>query len=219
MSKRDRTARNRRRREDAAKRAEAAGMPGLAPIKGPAHPRDRRGTGTRPREDARLAALSARCHHLGLVPDTEGRKLASAPHLGSPLGWVMHRLCEPEEIARLWRVWQAWCSAERTYRLRIIARAEEPKGASVAMLPERVETPTGHTIDSRTSDERDRDAVAAWMRWQGFLGQLLRTDDATRLHQARRGDGPPLWVDREPTDTGAATLRALRKLADVVEGN
>jgi hypothetical protein len=167
----------------------------LAATKPAVHPRDRRGTGTRkPGEDARTTVLAARCHHLGTSGDKDARKAAAAPHLGSDLGRVMERLCDgPDEIARLWAVWQGFCAAERTYRVRIIGQAGTPKGATIAMLPEKLEADTGHTIDTRTQDERNRDAVNGWMRWRGFVGQLGSKDMAGRLHQAEREDGPELW--------------------------
>lgn len=183
-----------------------------------AHARDRRGTGVAPKpEDARKTALEARCHHVGITPDRDNRAKVTAPWLSVPLGMVMHRICNGEECSRLWSVWQGWCAAERTYRVRYIGQTGEAKGAAIAMVPDKMEADTGHTIDARTGDERDRDAVNTWMRWQGYLGMLPSVESATLLHQARREDGPPLWLDRKPTVYGGATLHALRLLADVVE--
>jgi hypothetical protein len=146
--------------------------------------------------------------------------MVTAPWLGCDLGRVMDaEVGNPDERVRLWGVWQSWCIAERRYRLRYLGATESARGAAFVMLPEVVETAEHHTVDVRTGEERDRDAVAAWMRWQGWIGMLPLTDDRTRLHQARREDGPALWRDREATDAGRATLRALMVLSDVVEGD
>jgi len=198
-------------------KAPPKGLPELAPIvSGKAHARDRRATNG-PKDDPRKVALTARCHHLGIGADRDSRRKVTAPHLGSDLGRVMHMACSQDEAARLWSVWQAWCMAERTYRLRYLGQAGEPKGATIALLPEKMEADTGHTIDTRTPDERDRDSVNTWMRWQGFLGKLPASTLAVVLHQARREDGPTLWADRKPTEHGTLTLDALRLLADIVE--
>lgn len=214
-------------------------LPKLGPTKaGQAHPRDRRGTGARsPVEDARLTALDARARHLGgltvlTVPaEFEGigppepvasvpersRLSVTGPHLCEPLGQVMQKACaDAEEIARLWAVWQAFCAAMRTYRVRIIGRGVGPQNSAIPMLPERIEVDPGHTIDTRTAEERDDDAMRAYRRWQGHLGQLFGGDRAY-LMQAESGMGRPLFEGQAATRWGRFTLEALRHLADVVE--
>ncbi len=192
------------------------GLPELAPVQGRSHARDRRGTNAPRGEDARVVALTARCHHLGTVPDRDGRRAASAPHLGHDLGRVMERLA-PDDVARLWSVWSRWDAAERAYRMTVIGITESPQNAALPILPERIEADPDHRPDTRDADERHRDTVNRWMDWQGYLGSLPTSADASRLHQARRGNGPALWREHEPTDAGAATLRVLMALADVVE--
>lgn len=191
-------------------------MPELAKVKGkPKQPRSR-GRFTKPTEDARRTGLDARAMHFGGHTTPEQAQALSGQHMGAAIGMVMQRQC-PADVPRLWAVWQAWCMAERTYAVRIIGQTGSPKGASIAYIPERMETDTGHTIDARSADEKDRDAVNGWMRWRGFLGHLP-SEQATALHHARREDGPALWTDRKPTRYGLETLAALERLADVVEG-
>lgn len=195
-------------------KAKPKGLPDLAPVQRRGKQPRERGRFTKPKEDEAKVALTARRNQYGQVAASEEeRDVAKAQHMGSHIGWLMQFEC-PKEAPRLWRVWQAWCQSELNYLTRIIGTTGQPKGASIAAIPDKIETDTGHTVDLRTADERDRDAVRAYMRWRGYLGHLA-TADVTALHQARREDGPALWRYRRPTRHGLATLEALKRLADV----
>ena len=98
---------------------------------------------------------------------------------------------------------------------RIIGQTGTPKGASIAMVPERIEADKGHTIDIRTAAEKDNAAVKSWMRWRGFIGHLDAAESSS-IFQAYRDNGPAIWRDRKPTPHGLVTLEALKRLADVV---
>lgn len=162
-------------------------------------------------------ALDARCRAFGIAPSPSAREAMRGPEAGSPIGMVLMRLCrDGAEVSRLWTVWQGWCSAERVYRSRYIGQTGDPKGASLPVLPEPLQTDQNHTVDTRTGDERDRDAVNGWMRWQGYLGHLSGARQGL-LHGARNGSWT-LWDNCCPTRDGFALLAALRHLADVVEG-
>lgn len=89
---------------------------------------------------------------------------------------------------------------------------EQPASAALTMVPEPMETDPSLTVDVRSQDERDRDAVSGWMRWQGFLGHLP-AQHRTVLHNARRQDGPVLWSGAA-TEAGLLALEALRGLAE-----
>jgi hypothetical protein len=195
----------------------AKGLPELAPIQPHrAHPRDRRGT-NRP-EDARRTALTARCHHYGdalASADRDARLAASAVHMGEPMGWVIERLA-PRDLPTLWPVWTGFCRAMRNYRTIVLGKPGSPANSALPMLPEPVEADPSLRVDTRTPAERHDDAVAAWMRWHGWLGCLPTASMIRLLHGAERGDGPDLWRDRRPTHYGRLALVALRLLADIV---
>lgn len=165
--------------------------------------------------DPRKTALDARCRMFGVPATRSNREALSGQHSGSQLGMVMQALCRPVEIPRLWSAWQGFCAAERTYRLRILGMSASAKGANIAMVPERMETDQGHTIDTRDSDTRDRDAVNAYMAWRGYLGHLPAAQQHL-IHRAEKGDGKALWEDG-PTPAGRVTLDALKTLADAAE--
>ena len=189
----------------------------LAPIpRRTAQPRNREGRFTRPEEDPRRQALDARCVRFGLKPSASNREIVKSPWMGCDMGFVIEARCGDREAARLWDVFSRWSRAEATYRARYLGQVEQPAGAALQMVPDRIETDPSATVDARTADELDRDAVNAWMRWQGFLGHMS-ADMQSRLHSARRGDGRPLWLDQAPTTAGLVALEALRHLADVSE--
>ncbi len=193
------------------------GIPALAAVHGSAKQARDRGRFVKQAEDAPRVALTARCLRFGITPTQDARRALSGQHAGSQLGMVMMRECEaPEELARLWTCWQGFCAAERTYRLRYMGQSGDPKGASIAVPTDRMETDQHHTVDVRTPDQKDRDAVNNWMRWRGYVGHLSARE-ATALHEAERENGKPVWEDRRPTAHGLAAYRALVALADVVE--
>ncbi|WP_136685684.1 hypothetical protein [Falsirhodobacter xinxiangensis] len=166
-------------------------------------------------EDPRNAALNVRCIRFGLTPNRSNRHKVSGPHMACDIGFVMEACCGDREVSRLWDTWQGWGAAERAYRLRYLGQAETPASSAIAMLPEPMQTDEGHTIDTRSPDERDRDAVNNWMRWRGSLG-FLSSHEQSLLQAARREVGPTLW-DAGPTSHGREVLNALRRLADIAE--
>ena len=100
--------------------------------------------------------------------------------------------------------------------MRYRGQSGQPKGASIVMTAEQVKTDEAHSIDMRSDDEKDRDAVNNWMRWRGHIGHLEKRD-GTLLIAGVNETGSVLWLDKRPTAQGLSTLAALRSLADVIE--
>jgi len=180
-------------------------------------PHRKAGRFARKADDLSDAALNSRCLRFGIAPGEAARKAMRGTEAGSPIGMVMLRMCaSADEVARLWAVWQGFCAAEQSYRLRYLGQSGNPKGASIVMVPDHVEADKHHTIDARTNDQKDRDAVDNWMRWRGYLGHLDRMMQGA-LHCAERGERPDLWEDRAPTEAGIFALTAVRALSAIVE--
>ena len=183
-------------------------------------PRSREGRFSRESDDPQRGALNARCIRFGLDPVARNREIVASPWMCCDLGFVMEARVSGrdhmQQKARLWDVFSRWTRAEATYRARYLGQGEQPAGAALQTIPDRMETDQSATVDIRAPEERDRDAVTGWMRWQGFLGHLPR-DGSAILHNARRDDGPALWRDGAPTSAGLVALAALRDLADVTE--
>lgn len=193
-----------------------AGLPGLAGI--PRREKQARNNGrfAKVEDDPCITALSARCTRLGIAPDQKGMDIVKGQHMCCDIGFVLEATCRPDERAKLWDVFHRWTRAEVTYRVRYIGQREQPASAALMMVHDRMETDPSLTVDVRDDDQRDRDAVNGWMRWQGFLGHLPK-EQTTILHCARRGDGPVLWQDKRATAYGLAAVEALRGLAEVSE--
>ncbi len=165
-------------------------------------------------QDPQKTALGARCRLFGIANTPANRKFLSGQHSGSHLGYVMQANCDPQDIPPLWDTWHGFCSALRTYRIRYIGMSATAKGAALQMMPEPMETDPSLTVDLRDSDERDRDAVNAYMRWKGDLW-CLSVRERSLLSDAESETGKDLWKDGQATRAGLDTLAALRALHEV----
>lgn len=163
--------------------------------------------------DPRKTALQARVRAFGGEDTVKGRQAVSGQHMGCQIGMVIQDQCGTTEAQALWKTFAAWVAAEDRYRSRYLGQTEHAKCPSLVMVPERVETDTGHTVDIRSNAEKDAQAVSTWMRWQGHLGHLSQGLCAA-LHDARL-DRATLWTDRAPTNRGMIALSALRALTKV----
>lgn len=173
----------------------------------------------RPPKDTQ--ALDARCVAFGLPPSEYARRVMDQTWASEPIGMVLMRqlagAAKPEQaINRLWQVWLGVMGASERYRARIIGKTGRPDTLVLAMLPERIETDEGHTIDTRSSDERDDDAVRGWIRWQHRIARLQPWERDAISASVNRETGA-LWHQRAPTTRGHALHAALAALADVMD--
>lgn len=201
----------------------AADPMALAPIpKREKQRRDGNGRFARPQEDPMRVTLDRRCRRFGLAASEGNREICRSPWMCCDLGFVIEARTSGRDHmrqkSRLWDVFTRWCRAETAYRTRYLGQSETPANAALLMVPDVMETDQSATVDVRTPDDRDRDAVNGWMRWQGYLGRLS-AEHRKILHHARRDDGPALWRDGLPTPSGVMALAALRDLVDVTEGD
>ncbi|ARC89985.1 hypothetical protein [Rhodovulum sp. MB263] len=195
-----------------AKKAELAGVPGLAPV-------------TRRRADGRKAssnydqtaadlALKTRCRQMGWKPNAANMRKARGPSLECEAGRVLHMLCTPDEAERLWSVFGGLCRAQAVYMRRYLGARRHAKTARLETMCERFEVTGDEDLDTRTEDEKADAAVNNWMAWQGCIGNLESAQ--------QRAIWGALWedfvlFDTAPTVAGRAYAQALRELADVVE--
>lgn len=120
-----------------------------------------------------------------------------------------------DEASKLWSLFKAADAADEAYARRFVGIRRFPNVGKLEYLPETFETRADDKPDHRTQDEKDRDAVNAWMRWQGHFGCLDRDHhtvivDAMR-HRARLTHAGQL------TRTGAAFIAAMRALDMVTQ--
>lgn len=207
------------------------GIPGLSVKTKPKQPRSKGGRfgATRDTQDVRNVVLTKRAQDLGvkLGPQSnheelqraqERRLSVTAPHLGEPIGKVLERIGRDKvEVDRLWRVWCQLTSAYRTYRLRILDKRIEAKGASF-QTSEKIEADPNEKVDVRTEEEKDEGARESYRRWNARLDRL-QTGQGHRsiLTQAESGMGPELWSGKAPTARGRDAVEALRALARIID--
>ena len=165
-------------------------------------------------DDPRKTARTARERQLTDAKGDMPKGDALNPILGHEIGYVIHSECGDDQAKRLWDTWQAYCMAERTYRMRILGTTGEPKGASIQMQSEPMQSDQSMRVDVRTDDEKDRQAVTGYMRWQGHLGSMASLYTSA-LRQAERGNGKPLWQDGAATSAGVIALAALQGLHEL----
>lgn len=114
------------------------------------------------------------------------------------------------EADKLWSLFKAADASDEAYARRFVGIRRFPNVGKLEYLPESFETRVDDKPDHRTQEEKDRDAVTTWMRWQGHFGRIGRDHhsaivDAMR-HRARLTHAGRL------TRTGAAFISAMRAL-------
>lgn len=157
-------------------------------------------------EDALAVAREARAR-VYAVPI----KAALDPMRGSQAGCC---IAEQPDRVEMWQVWQSICTARRNSRLRN-GISDGPKCATIAMIPDQMQTDESLRVDMRTSEERDTAAKRAWDGWQGRINALpapMRWPIRNALDGGINGQGGELWADGKPTSRGVAFVVSLRVL-------
>ena len=192
----------RKRRKRAAKISLSGGK--AVEQRAPTHPRREK------QKDPMHTVAVARMRHTGIT----NAKDATQPVCGTDLGLCIRHLTAGDEFIALSNAWEAISASHRNYRALYIGQTGNPKGATIAMVPDRIEANQSLRVDLRTPDEK---VAAAKASWAGLVGKI----DALPVPQMRwalRGalEGflgeDRLWRDATPTPTGRAALAALRAI-------
>ena len=144
------------------------------------------------------------------------RRRADDPMYCEPAGVAIRIGAEDrDEAIKLWALFKAADAADEAYARRFVGIRRFPNVGKLEYLPETFETRADDRPDHRSQDEKDRDAVNAWMRWQGHFGCISKDHhsvivDAMR-HRARLTHAGQL------TRTGSAFIAAMRALDMVTQ--
>lgn len=136
--------------------------------------------------------------------------------MGTDMGLCINKLTGGDTRAQIIDAWGAISASRRNYRLRYIGQSGEPKGATIAMVPDATETDPSLRVDIRSPDERADQAKASWAAWEAKINAL----PLPQLKWAIRGalDGfmgeASLWRNQAPTPLGTVAVEALRRMAD-----
>ena len=171
--------------------------------------RDRRHT-NQPAEDARTVAIAARIRVHGIAADA-----ATSPLCTDAVDRCIMALAKDQAATA--QTWRAIITAQHNYRTRILGQTGYPKGAAIAMVPDRMEADTGHTIDIRTADEKDAAAKRAWATWEAAIKALPVPQWIWAIRNALTGGmdgaGGDVWRDGQPTACGRVLVDALVAVA------
>ena len=165
--------------------------------------------------DPRRTALSARARMMGMTDTEIDRDEMRTAALGEAAGRALYLGCPPD-AARRWGVYAGLTAAEARYSRTVLGKNLHAKCAKIEMMPERFEARQDDMPDLRSEDERHRDAVNSWMRWQGYVGQLSSFQQ-TAIWAIVRGRIEPVH-DAKLTQPGKLFVDAMGALADVVDG-
>lgn len=147
-------------------------MPKLAEVPKRQPNGQKRGRADSPRNPAKTA-LNARAKHMGKKETAQGRaEVASQSHAGEAGRAIMASQQGGRSATDMSECYAALLRADATYCARYLGQGRHAKTAKIEMTRERFETRADDRPDLRTAEERDRQAVATWMRWQGWLGQI-----------------------------------------------
>lgn len=123
---------------------------------------------------------------------------------------IMIGVVDKDEASQLWQTFRNCDAADDAYARRFVGTRRFPNVGKLEYLPERFETRDDDRPDSRTQDEKDRDAVNRWMHWQGLLGRIGR-DHHTAIVDAMRHRARLVHAGKL-TRTGTAFIAAMRAL-------
>ena len=158
-----------------------------------------------PQRDPREVVAEARRRALG-------RDDVLRPMFCEPAGQAIALgTTDADEARELYAAFCRFDRADETYMRRIIGRARFQAVSKLEILPERLETRADDVIDTRSEDQKDRDAVNTWMRWQGLLGRLSAREHSLIAGVSRHTVGP-VHRDGALTPAGADFLAAMRAL-------
>lgn len=163
-------------------------------------------------EDARRAALEARCRVSGIPVTPDTLKAAVAPSFGDDVGLCIHALAKGDEATRLWDTFCHLAASYRNYMALYVGQTGNPQCAAIAMIPDPMETDPGLRVDLRSHDEKVAAAKASWAAWERKIAALPFPQLRMAINGVLRGflgDGT-LWRDGQPTDTGRTVVAALR---------
>lgn len=166
-----------------------------------------------PYEDPREVVLGARARVMCVTqtPDLLWDMISEEPGQAISIGAT----CK-DEARKLWDIFKRYDGADALYFRRIIGRSRFPNVAKLEMLPERMETRDDDRPDDRSEEQKDRDAVKGWMRWQGLLGHMA-AHERYAISSAARGTGSALHKGGKLTTAGQAFVAAMRILREVEE--
>ena len=177
----------------------------------PRREKDGRAHRTTAERDAAHETLLARCRRAGLPPTAANIRDMRAPWWGCEAGRVIgaadmaddQRLAYWDAIQHMRRVWQEY------YRV-IGSAGRYPKCMSILAPVDAMQADaTSPPLDTRTDEEKQRSAVAAMMRVEGWLG---------RVASIAAGECKRVVLDDQPAHDAPGVIAGLCGVAEGLAG-
>lgn len=165
--------------------------------------------------DPQKTVLQARARMLGKEDTAQARQEMRSQALGDAAGMALYLSADPDDMQRLYGVYARLTTTEHRYSRLVLGKSLHAKCAKIEMMPERLEARADDTPDHRSEDERHRDAVNAWERWRGYVGQMI-SGQQNDLWAVIRGRVEPIREARV-TKAGLDFVAAVGVLADIVD--
>lgn len=157
-------------------------------------------------DDPLAIAREARARITGVKSDN------LAPILGEAAGVAIH-LEAPDDSARLWDVYKRYCAVLSSHSRIVMGLPLFPATSRLELMPEPMETRADDVIDTRSQDERIRDAKNRMAAWRDMLDRLypwqrMAIDRAARQQEV-------LHIGGQVTGAGRSFVAALRRLSEI----
>lgn len=172
------------------------------------HGRERR---AKPVEDPRKVVMDARRN---MTRSPKGDILH--PIYSHPCGRVIEATARDwDEAIALWAVFDSLDRADDARARHVVGRSRFPTCTKLEYLTERFEARPDDRPDTRTDDEKARDASNAWARWSALLARLPRYHRGAIISAMRALS--EVIRDNRVTLDGALFVKAMRGLRDECE--
>lgn len=170
--------------------------------------------------DRLVAAANDAKKQIRAAAEIDQRKAMDAainPLCSDGVGNCIIALVPKSDQGKIRDTWHRLCAAQHNYHTRILGVTGNPQGSAIAMLPEPIQTDTGHTIDIRSAEEKDAGAKRAWAAAEASINALPVPQWKWAIRNAMNGgidgQGGDVWRDGKPTARGRVLVQALVALA------
>lgn len=160
--------------------------------------------------------LKVRCRKIGIKPTRENLDRVKSQRFGSDAGIVIDILSpDAKTAAALWATFSALQGADGVFCRRILDVSRTAKVSTMVSMPEKFEADVSDTIDLRTPEQKDVDAIARSNIWASHLmslePRLRRVIDiaVTRPQPMLKTSQNADKTDRKPRDRPTAFARAF----------
>lgn len=171
-------------------------------------------------EDPRMTVARARLRHQPATKAQLHAAMTDRSFSDEASRCIKLKAINAEQAARMQGVVDDYRAARRAYRL-AIGVSDSPQNAAIGFLTEGLLAPADPVedipaTDSRTPEQRERDATRRWMQWQGLIG-LIGSHDRQLISRAILGELSLLDDDGWTNAQGQAFVHALRHWVDLIE--